>query len=247
MGGSSVTPSELQNQHPDEKRQSDFQNHFWAYLVVRPLSFYIAPVFIRLGFGATHVTAIGAFVLISGLALFGFGGSLAPLVGGALLINIWYLLDFVDGVVARYNDTTTAFGAFLDWFVGVLYHVLLPFAAAAVLYRSDMVSLTEGAGILWFTIATVEVVFRLVRWLVRYKTEQLIDRNNCVSSTKQGISLGMLAGAVSSFKAPLFLLSVMAGVLDIWLLVYAVYSFGLFTPELLIYIRRLRRFDQKST
>ncbi|RQH01959.1 CDP-alcohol phosphatidyltransferase family protein [Natrarchaeobius oligotrophus] len=244
MSDSSVSPSELKRQHPDEKRQSDFQNHFWAFLVVRPLSFYVAPLFLRFGLGANHVTAIGAVVLCVGLVSIATGTSFTALAFGAVLLNLWYLLDFVDGVVARYNETSSAFGAFLDWFVGVIYHVATPFVVAVALYRTDAFAFLEVSAILWFGVATVEVVFRLVRWLVLYKTTQLLPATDEEPSTDLEITPGMLAGVVSSFKAPLLFLGVVLGAIDLWLLLYAAYTVAIFGPELLIHARRLSRYDR---
>ena len=36
------------------------------------------------------------------------------MIAGALILNIWALLEFVDGNVARYNNSCTSYGAFVD-------------------------------------------------------------------------------------------------------------------------------------
>lgn len=246
---SSATPSKLRAQHPEEKRQSDFQNHLWAYLIVRRLSFYLAPVFIRLGFSANQITLLGGGVLLVGLGSLVLTTSYSVIVFGALLINLWYVLDFVDGVVARYNDTESELGAFVDWFIGICYHTLLPFAVAVVLFRTK----SFGVGVLsvmfpavmWFGIATIDAVSRLLRRIVVQKVDLLVPGNQSEETTT-GITLGMIVSAVASFKSPLLLLAALAGILDVWLLCYTLFSLGVLGPAIILQLNYLASHEREK-
>ena len=81
--------------------------------VCRPFSIYITRVAILLGISANTVTLI--FFIIGLLACFFFmlGTGLGFLVG-ALTLQFWYLMDMVDGEVARYRKETSATGSYFD-------------------------------------------------------------------------------------------------------------------------------------
>ena len=65
--GKKVTPSQLRSAYDMHKQTTDREFHYWAYIAIRPLSFYVTVPFIRLGFSATAVTLLGALILFLGL------------------------------------------------------------------------------------------------------------------------------------------------------------------------------------
>jgi len=65
----------------------------------------------RIGLTPNLVTIIGATgVVVSALYFYPRG----ELYAGSLIITVFALFDMLDGAVARANDSTSAFGAFLD-------------------------------------------------------------------------------------------------------------------------------------
>lgn len=246
-----ATPSRVREvTYSEKKRKIDLQNHLWAYLVIRPLSFHIAPIFLRAKITANQITSMGFVVL-----LFGFTAVLLSpeynslLIIGALLINVWYQLDFVDGCVARYTNQRSSFGGFLDWFVGVAYHIGLPIVVALALYQSGEfsalsthTSLSVGAGI-WLVIGAIDAIAQLLRKAVAQKVKNLLPKTKS-DSVSTGISLTMLAGAFSSFKTPLFFSSALLFAIDLWLLVYFAFNVAVLGPQLLIKSRELIEHDQ---
>lgn len=74
-----VSVSDIRRSYPSEKARSDLINHLWIYLVLRPLSFYVTPVFINLGLSANAVTGLGLFPLVGGLVFIStIGGDIPP-------------------------------------------------------------------------------------------------------------------------------------------------------------------------
>ncbi|SDZ38360.1 CDP-alcohol phosphatidyltransferase [Micromonospora pattaloongensis] len=67
----------------------------------------------RLGLGPSAVTAISVLFAVAAAALFAFGGRPA-LVVGAVLLYLGFVLDCVDGQLARYTRNFSAFGGWLD-------------------------------------------------------------------------------------------------------------------------------------
>jgi phosphatidylglycerophosphate synthase len=96
------------------KREMDRQH--WFYQIYRPLSFPLTALCIWFGASANFVTLLSLTALLAAIALFAIGYLLA----GALVYCVAYLLDFVDGNIARYHGQSSYFGKFVDGLVDSL-------------------------------------------------------------------------------------------------------------------------------
>lgn len=240
MFGPRVSPTELREQHPESKRKSDFQNHFWAYLVVRRLAFYVSPIFIRLGLSANQVTILGGVVLFVGIFFMSITTNYGLIISGVVLINIWVLFDFVDGIVARFNNTSDPFGAFVDWLIGLVFQTGPPFAVAIVLYRTTSFEILgpiiEIPAVVWFAFAGATVIAHLFRRMISQKADLLLENNS--AKLNSGVSAKMVAHSIISFKAPFLFVATLFGFLDIWLLFYTIYNILLIAPTIILQIHR---------
>jgi phosphatidylglycerophosphate synthase len=94
------------------------EEHWAGRLYMRDLSPYFAWLAMRMGFSPNQLTymmmacGVAAGVVVS-LPAAGTG-ALWTALGGALLIQVYLLLDCVDGEVARYLRQTSVAGVFLD-------------------------------------------------------------------------------------------------------------------------------------
>ena len=102
--------------------------------VCRPFSIYITRVALLLGIPANTVTLI--FFIIGLLACFFFmrGTGLGFLVG-VLTLQFWYLMDMVDGEVARYRKETSATGSYFDKMVHYAVNASIFFSLGFGIYR----------------------------------------------------------------------------------------------------------------
>ncbi|OLT30233.1 transferase [Actinomadura sp. CNU-125] len=112
--GARVADVRAHGQPPGLKDRRN-EEHWAGRLYMRALSPYFAWLAMRLGFSPNQLTYL---MMLSGIAA-GVVVSLplSPLwtaVGGAVLIQIYLLLDCVDGEVARYLRQTSVAGVFLD-------------------------------------------------------------------------------------------------------------------------------------
>ncbi|MEU4680248.1 DUF5941 domain-containing protein [Micromonospora sp. NPDC023737] len=91
------------------KERDDFFTTFfvstWSTLVVRAAA--------RLRLGPTTVTMFSVAFAVAAAVLFGVGGRPA-LVSGAVLLYLGFVLDCVDGQLARYTRNFSAWGGWLD-------------------------------------------------------------------------------------------------------------------------------------
>lgn len=91
---------------PDWKRKKD---PILSRVFYRPLSFFCSAFFSYIGWTANMVSYFSAVVAIIACACFVLG---APIVG-AVLINLWLLLDCTDGNIAR-SVKKERYGDFAD-------------------------------------------------------------------------------------------------------------------------------------
>lgn len=91
------TPKFFYDHLPDWKRKKD---PILSRIVYRPLSFVTASLFSSIGISANMVSYFSAVVAIFACLLF-LPKSYAANLTGAILVNVWLLLDCTDGNIAR--------------------------------------------------------------------------------------------------------------------------------------------------
>lgn len=107
-----VTLADIRSRYPKEKRNANRYNLFGHFVFIR-FSYYLTWLFIRLGISANEVTGISILIGCIGCILLAFG-SYNGMIAGALILNIWALLEYVDGSVARCTNSCSNYGAFID-------------------------------------------------------------------------------------------------------------------------------------
>lgn len=134
MAKRSLTIDDISCKYSEEKRIFD-KNNLWGYQVLRRISYYPTWLFLRLGVSANKVTGISLIIGCVG-CIFLASGSYGNTIIGALLINVWALFDYVDGNVARYNDSCSKYGEFIDALSGYTICALLFLSAGVGVYNS---------------------------------------------------------------------------------------------------------------
>ena len=102
---------------PEWKRKKD---PILSRLFYRPVSFWVASVMTNLNISANTVSYFSAIIGIISCVCFLFQKTEIHIIG-ALLINIWLILDCTDGNIAR-SVKTEAFGEFAD---GISSYILV--------------------------------------------------------------------------------------------------------------------------
>jgi phosphatidylglycerophosphate synthase len=122
----------------------------WNRLVARPLAAVFLVPLARTRVTPNQVTLATLVVFAAGAALMALGRGWGALVGGAAVIELSYVLDCVDGQLARLKGLSSPVGAHLDFVMDELKAFLLVAAAAIRLWRADGAVrwLLEGLGAL---------------------------------------------------------------------------------------------------
>ncbi|WP_408630689.1 DUF5941 domain-containing protein [Micromonospora echinaurantiaca] len=89
------------------------RDDFFTTFFVSTWSPYVTKAAARIGLGPTAVTMISVAFAAAAAVLFGVGGRPA-LVAGAVLLYLGFVLDCVDGQLARYTRHFSAWGGWLD-------------------------------------------------------------------------------------------------------------------------------------
>ena len=127
MGLSELFREVLASYYGRKKQRLENRMLLYRYLY-RPLSLPITVVFLKLRVSANQATVLGFLVLVVSLLLLGQGGALGP--WGIAGYFIFFVLDFVDGNIARFNGTASYFGKLFDGMVDAVGFLIFIAVAA---------------------------------------------------------------------------------------------------------------------
>ncbi|MCX7786470.1 MAG: CDP-alcohol phosphatidyltransferase family protein [Spirochaetes bacterium] len=104
------TLRDLRSSLPIAKHRADA---YWTRWVLRPLSYPVSWFFLRWGWSANAVSYLSALVALLGGFLLSWPYPRLQ-VTGAILLNLFAVLDCADGNIARVTGTTGPWGAWAD-------------------------------------------------------------------------------------------------------------------------------------
>ena len=97
-------------------RMRNFQSQdFWAMVCARPLTIlFLLPIVEKKWVTPNRITVASILTKFAGILFITFDMSYQGGVIGAILVNLGLILDNMDGTVARFRNTCTEFGYYLD-------------------------------------------------------------------------------------------------------------------------------------
>jgi len=95
------------------KEDINLKYNLWGRFVLREVSYYPAWLFLKTGISANLITGFGFLIGCIGCLLMALGNYTGMIIG-ALIVNFWALLDYTDGQVARWSESGSNYGRFLD-------------------------------------------------------------------------------------------------------------------------------------
>ena len=103
--------------------------------ILRPAALPITWMLLHTPVTADQVTLAALLIGIVGLLLFA-AVSKSLFLAGAILLQLWYLLDHVDGQIARYRKTACLTGRFFDFMMHHIIHGILFFTLSFYCYSA---------------------------------------------------------------------------------------------------------------
>ena len=214
-----------------------YSENIWSGKVIRPLSYYPTSIFLKLGITANQVTLINLFIGLTGCAMLGLGAYKATLLG-AIMLNVNYLLDRVDGNIARATGTSTKLGAMIDGFSDILLDVLIPVGIGIGLCLHPQFGIN---GNIYLLLGFAFSGFRLLR--SRYTAYARTIIGGSAKEVVKGRSLILKSGLVLVSLEPIILLAfAVAGGLSIFLIGYTILAFCELVGYTILATRRVWRF-----
>lgn len=140
------TPKYFSDNLPDWKKKKD---PILSRIIYRPLSFVTASICSNLGIGANAVSYFSAILAIAACLLF-LPACPGLNIAGAILINVWLLLDCTDGNMAR-SVKKQLFGEFADGISSYILVALMCTCMGVFAYHNGGVLIDSGN--LWIVIA----------------------------------------------------------------------------------------------
>lgn len=233
-----VSVKELREDYRQHSKSDQDRNEWLGYHVFRPLSFYPTALFMKLGFTANQTTWLSLAVLALGCLSLSVGEYMTT-VAGALMLNIWLVLDFVDGNIARYVRTCSRYGEFIDALGAFLAHWSF-FAAGIGFYFSQNSRMLEGMDIVPERYATLILItgaiaslsavwIRLIYHKFRtsfpasdFKKHDVLRVRDRSSVSARLMYLGHNLVNLSGLLLPAFLIAAALRLLDVFLILVAI-------------------------
>ncbi len=222
-----------------EKRADEGRTDLPARYLYRPLSFWITPFFLALGWSANAVTllSLGLALLLPGLALLGGWRGAGAVVAACFVFQV---LDCVDGNVARTTGRHTRVGGMLDGLSTMLFWAAY-FIAVGVLAQGEPQGLFArhgrelglGLALLLLVQRELEDTFdqyfsERVRWQPSVPRAPKVDLAHWGRVLEHGMGFGGL------------LVAAVAGHIGLFLALLATYQGVLFILWLVRYVRAVR-------
>lgn len=129
---------------PDPHRLGTWTARRWG----RPVALRITRVVAPWGFSANSATTAASIVALLACGAFCVGDRWG-LSAGCLLLHAWYLLDHVDGQLARLQGTASLDGTALDYLMHHGVQLFVPQAVCFGLFRSTESAVWLFAGAAW--------------------------------------------------------------------------------------------------
>ncbi len=142
----SLAELEQRCQKPDYRRVGNWM----ARRLIRPAALRVTWVVAPWGMSANAAT-LSAWACGIGASLSFAIGSITGWILAALLLQAWYLLDHVDGQLARYRGTASLDGVQLDYLMHHTVNVLVPLGIGWGLFAAGNSSIWMLCGVVWST------------------------------------------------------------------------------------------------
>ncbi len=243
------TYSQILDSLPVKKNSN---SSWWVKLWVRKTSFLFTFLLINLGFSPNGVSVLSIFV-----ALFSFVCFAVPamwtLVAAIVAINLWLILDCVDGNIARCRKQKTIYGEFVDD-IGGYYVVAFVYLAISIRTYVDGGIFLNGSH--WIiVIGAVSCISDILARLINkdygnfsMKRSDYVP-TDYINESKKSLSyirrrVGKEIGISGAFM-PLTILCGIFGAYDLMTLFYCAFNIFALVSTTVIYIYKADKYDRE--
>jgi len=212
---------QIKDSLPEDKNRAD---SVWTRWVLRPLSVPVAWFCLRLSIRANTVSYLSALICIVGGLLFVSSNMWWALLG-AVLFNLFALLDCADGNMARVTNTTGPYGGWADALGGYVAYVvvLLSIGFAAGVHESAFFGLNVSPQ-LWTLIGGIGAAANMLMRLAYQSYKNIAPEGQ--SGAKESISFEKMISenlGITGILMPTTLLALPLGALGYLIALYSAF------------------------
>ena len=235
-------------------KKKNSNSSWWVKLLIRKLSFPFTYLFINLGFSSNAVSVLSIFAVLASCICFCIPGT-GFLAAAVILINLWLVLDCVDGNIARCKKQKTIYGEFVDDIGG--------YFAVAFVYLAISVAAYNGGGILisknFSFIIVAGAVCSIRDILARLINQDYVNFSNkrddyvqqdYTTESKKSLSyirrrFGKEIGISGTFM-PLTIICAVFGAYDLMTIFYLLFNGFALLSTTVIYIYKADKYDRNN-
>ncbi|MDR0751053.1 MAG: adenylyltransferase/cytidyltransferase family protein [Christensenellaceae bacterium] len=218
------TLAEITKSLPKSKNKN---SSLWAKLAVRRPSFLFTALFINVGFSPWMASIFSVFVAVAGCVFLSINNP-NFIIAGVVLVELWLVMDCVDGNIARVKKQSSKMGEFIDAFSGyfVSAYVYLSIGIAAY-HTSNIIHMDKHYFLMLGAIASIsDILARLIHQKYLNCNPQKIQAQ--VDIRKKSLSYIRLRIekelGISGFFMPFLIISLIFNVFDVMIVFYALFS-----------------------
>jgi len=214
--------------YPPEKEKANKET-IWEHYFARKIAFLILPIFLKLKISANQVSVLSIITGIVGTILIAVGNFWQMFLG-AILIQIWLILDKTDGLIARYRKNVSSLGKFLEELNGTtiaaLFFSSIGFAASK--FPGLPVSVQNLPSIFFIILGVLTSSFVIFRQLIFNYFEAIFTKEKKIKSETL-LETGLLStfykitlkfSGIYSLAQPIFILAISFNFLGLYILFY---------------------------
>ena len=212
----------------------------------RPISYVLSSFFSSVGIKANTISYFSLFVAVAGSSLFLFNDFVLAIIG-ASLINIWLLLDCVDGNMAR-CVSKQPFGEYAD---AISSYTLIPCMCLCVsIYAFNFGGILSNNSNIWIVVlggvaGFSDTLMRLFYQKFSNNKRDLIDKgliNDEIDERKDHSKIGSFKNRIesifSTYNLIFLIFAVVFNLCDIFILIcFAFYSLSLIYTGLSLWMK----------
>jgi phosphatidylglycerophosphate synthase len=223
-----ITPKEIEEKTMSTNKRSSARNDIFAFYIGRPLSYVLTIPFLYTNITPNAISIISIVPLILGFIFANVGTSKMSLINAWLCLFIWFLLDGVDGNVARYKKIFSKMGGVYDAMSGYIAMVLSFFQWGVA--ASHNPGIFQGNVNLpvdsYIILGALSGLFQIFPRLVMHKALNTIDDAKNLSKVKNKSEYGIVKiialniTSIAGFVLLFMLIAILTNMLDLFTVIY---------------------------
>lgn len=227
-------------------KKKNSRSSLWVKTVIRKVSFFFTYLFINMGVTPWLASVISAIVAFAGGVFLCINSNACRIVG-VVLIQLWLVLDCVDGNIARVTKTCSDMGDFIDTLSGYVISATAMLSIGVAAYNTSNIEILNKGYLLVFigAIGSIgNVLARLIHQNYMVTILRLekkgIQINNPDDEVEADHGLGYIRSridkeiGISGFYMPLLILALIFNRFDIFTIFYGAF-FGLSAFAIAVY------------